>query len=41
MSAWGNCSDALFMQLENQHIGVARIIDKVPEKVCNHNVLKR
>ena len=39
MLVWGNCSDALFTQLENQHIRAARIIYKVPEKVCNHNVL--
>ena len=40
MLVWGNCSDALFIQLENQHIRAARIIYKVPEKVCNHNVLR-
>ena len=39
MLVWGNCSDALFAQLENQHIKAARIIYKVPEKVCDHNVL--
>ena len=36
MLVWGNCSDALFTQLENQHIRTASIIYKVPEEVCNH-----
>ena len=40
MLVWGNCSDALFTQLENQHIRARRIIYKVPEKVCNRNVLR-
>ena len=40
MLVWGNCSDALFTQFENQHIRAARIIYMVPEKVCNHNVLR-
>ena len=40
MLVWGNCSDTLFTQLENQHIRAARIIYKVPEKVCNHDVLR-
>ena len=40
MLVWGNCSDALFTQLENQHIRAARIMYKVPEKVCNHDVLR-
>ena len=30
----------MFTQLENQHIRAARIIYKVPGKVCNHNVLR-
>ena len=40
MLVWGNCSETLFTQLENQHIRTARIIYKVSEKVCNHNVLR-
>ena len=40
MLVWGSCSDALFTQLENEHIRAARIIYKVSEKVCNHNVLR-
>ena len=32
--------DALFTQQENQYIRAARIMYKVPEKVCNHNVLR-
>ena len=39
MLVWGNCSDALFTQLKNQYIRTARIIYKVPEKVCSHNIL--
>ena len=30
MLVWGNCSDALFTQLENQHFRAARIIYMVP-----------
>ena len=40
MLVWGNCSDALFTQLENQHIRAARTIYKIPEKVCTHDVLR-
>ena len=35
---WGNCSDALFTQLKNQHIRAARVIYKVTEKVCVRTV---
>ena len=40
MLVWGNCSDALFTQLENQHIRAARTVYKIPEKVCTHDVLR-
>ena len=35
---WGNCSDALFTQLKNQHIRAARVIYKVTEKACVRTV---
>ena len=40
ISRWGNCSPAIFDNIEKQYIRAARIIKRIPKTVKDHEVLK-
>ena len=40
ISVWGNCSPAIFDNIEKQHIRAARIIKRIQKTVKDHEVLK-